>query len=150
MFYKESSSILKQIKKAKRILLNCHRGPDPDSFGSTLALYKALSKMGKTLEIICPSTFTQKFSNLANFEKTKTVSFAGFDFSKFDLFIIADSSSWEMVSDNGELPVPDIPIAVIDHHLTNKKFGLINLVDSKIGSCAEVVYKVLKDWGTNA
>ena len=37
MNYKESAKILEEIKRAKYILVNCHRNPDPDSVASALA-----------------------------------------------------------------------------------------------------------------
>jgi len=101
MNYKESKEILAEIKKAETILLNCHRGPDPDSIGSALALYGALKKLGKKVVIICPSDeLPRNMKFLKNYGKIlKGVDFAKFDFSKFDLFIVLDSSSWGMVSD---------------------------------------------------
>ena len=54
MNYKESTQILKEIKKAKKILVNCHRGPDSDSVGSALAMYGVLEDMGKDVSIVCP------------------------------------------------------------------------------------------------
>ena len=38
MNYPESQLILEEIKKANKVLLNCHRSPDSDSIGSTLAM----------------------------------------------------------------------------------------------------------------
>ena len=40
---------IKLIKKAKTIALFSHSSPDPDTIGSTIALYLALQKMGKTV-----------------------------------------------------------------------------------------------------
>jgi nanoRNase/pAp phosphatase (c-di-AMP/oligoRNAs hydrolase) len=45
MNYSESQTILEEIKKAKKILLNCHRGPDPDGIGSTMAMKTVLEGM---------------------------------------------------------------------------------------------------------
>ena len=47
MNYQKSQQILDEVKKAKRILLNCHYGADPDGIGSTLALKLVLEKLGK-------------------------------------------------------------------------------------------------------
>ena len=55
MNYKESQLILDEIKKSNKILLNCHRSPDPDSIGSALALQIGLLSLGKEVEIILHS-----------------------------------------------------------------------------------------------
>ena len=149
MNYKESVKILEEIKKAKSILVNCHRGPDPDSVGSALALYRVLTNLGKTAKVIYPGEeLQQNLSFLDGFEKIELVDFSKFDFSKYDLFIALDSSSWYMVSGSKEIPLPKIPIVVIDHHLTNEKYGKINLVDEKVTSTGELLYKVFEDWET--
>ena len=149
MNYKESKEILEEVKKAKRILLNCHRGPDPDAIGCALALYSVLMKMGKEVEVICPSeNLNDRVNYLKYFSSIKRdVNFLKFDFSKFDLFITLDSSSWDMVSGERSSKIPDIPIIVIDHHKTNVKYGMINLVDDKVTSVGELLYLVFADWG---
>jgi len=148
MNYKESKLILEKIKKAKRILVNCHRGPDPDCIGSALALRGVLINMSKAVDVICPS---EKLYDNADFldgygEINKSVNFSKFDYKKYDLFIVLDSSSWDMVSSDFNIPVPDMEIAVIDHHFTNKYFGIINLVDKSASSVGEILYRVFSDW----
>ncbi len=148
MNYDKSQEILEKIKGADRILLNCHRNPDPDAIGSALALYKVLTDMGKKVEIICPTKpYLLLLGFLKNFKKIKTVNFSKFDFSKYKLLIVLDSSSWDMVADSHEFIPPKIPIAVIDHHKTNDRFGDINLVDEDITSTGELLFRVLEDWG---
>jgi phosphoesterase RecJ-like protein len=36
---------------------------------------------------------------------------------------------------------------VIDHHVSNEEFGKINLIDAKITSTGELLYKIFEDWG---
>jgi len=145
--FKESKRILAEIKKAKNILLNCHKGPDPDSIGSALALYMVLKNMGKNVEIICPNPIFDYIKFLKNADKIKTVNFSDFDFTPYDLFITQDSGSWQIVSADENFPLPNIPIIAIDHHITNEKFGKINLIRSEISSNAELLYLILTDWG---
>jgi phosphoesterase RecJ-like protein len=149
MNYTESKKILAQAKEAKSILLNCHRGPDPDSIGSALAMLRVLKQMKKQVDIVCPSEILfDPLKYLADYKKIKGgVDFSNFDFSKYDLFITLDSSSWGMVTRNEKLPIPDIPINVIDHHKTNTRYGDINLVDRNTTSVGEMLFRVFKDWG---
>lgn len=147
MNYKESKQILEEIKKAKKILLNCHRSPDPDSIGSALAMYSVLKVLDKQVDIVCPTkNIDTSVSYLKNFRKIKSVDFSNLLFDKYDLFITLDSSSWDMVTDNKQVPFPNIPIITIDHHKTNDNYGKINLVDKDTTSVGEIVYWVFKDW----
>jgi len=150
MNYKESQVILGEIKKAKKILVNCHRGPDSDSVGSALGLSKVLESMGKEVLIICPSDIPMDLKFLPGSEKIKRIDFSSFDFGEFDLFIAIDSSNWSMVSGSRNLMQPEgIPFVVIDHHFSNDGFGKINMIDSKTTSTGELLFKVFEDWGVN-
>ncbi|OGM30440.1 hypothetical protein A2630_01815 [Candidatus Woesebacteria bacterium RIFCSPHIGHO2_01_FULL_44_10] len=148
MNYSQSKEILEKVKKARKILINCHRGPDSDSIGSALALYQVLEKMGKEVELICPSEIPAAVKFMPGIEKIRAeVDFAKFNFSKFDLFFTLDSSNWDMVAGDKNISQPTIPIIVIDHHKTNTKYGEINLVDENVTSVGELLYYVLEDWG---
>lgn len=148
MYYTKSQEILEKINKAKKILVNLHRGPDPDSFACAFALYYFLCSLGKEVDIVLTKT-SELSSDLSSIEESdliKKVNYAKFDFSKYDLFLIPDSGSWQQVVDNPEVQVANLPIVVIDHHESNEKFGKINLVEKEAGSCAEVIFKLFKDW----
>lgn len=148
MNYKESKKILKEIEKANKILVNCHRGPDSDSVGSALALLKVLEGMGKEVLIISPSEIPEDLRFLEGAEKIKRIDYASFDFSEYDVFLAVDSSSYSMVSGSKELAQPEtIPFFVIDHHFSNEGFGKINLIDSNVTSTGELLFRVFEDWG---
>ncbi len=145
MNYKESQRILEEIKKAKKILVSCHRGPDPDSIGSAMAFYYFLASLDKEVETVCLDNVLHYCNFLPSIEIIKRVDYKKLDFSKFDLFIIPDSGSWDMVTGSDSVELPKVTTIVIDHHKTNKGFGKINLVDKKATSTAEILYLMFKD-----
>lgn len=146
MNYSLSNKILDRINESNKILVNCHTSPDPDSLGSALAMYGALRKLGKEVEIICPDNIPDDSKFLPFSEKIQKINFEKFDFSKSDLFLVLDSASSNMVTGSPKTKMPNIPTIVIDHHKTNINFGEINLVDIKISSTAELLYNVFQDW----
>ncbi len=146
MNYSESSKILEEIKKAKNVLINCHRSPDADSFGSALALYSVLSDMGKKARVVCPSKIEANLKFLEDFSKIEVIDFSDFDFKVFDLLMVLDSSSYDRVTGSKAIKMPNMPLIVIDHHKTNTNFGDINLVDENTTSTGELLYKVFRDW----
>lgn len=145
MNYEKSPKILELIGKSKKILVNCHRNPDPDSLGSALAMYLVLLKLGKDPYLICPTEIETNLKTVPNIEKIKVIDFSNFDYRKYDLLICLDSSSWHMVTGSKELNPWDFPIVVVDHHKTNEEYGLINLVDMKVTSVSELLYYVFED-----
>jgi len=146
MNYTKSGKILKEIKKANKILVNCHKSPDPDSVGSAIATYLVLKQIGKDATIISPNEVGEEYNFLKNWGKIKKVNFKNFDYKDFDLFIALDSSNWRMVTGLSGLKPFDVPIVVIDHHKTHDSYGKINLVDDGVGSCAEILYQIFNDW----
>jgi phosphoesterase RecJ-like protein len=146
MIYPESQQILEEIKKASKILVNCHRGPDSDSVGSALGLTSVLESMGKDITIICPSDVPSDLKFLPGSEKIRKINFKEFKFSDYDLFIAIDSSTYSMISGSKEIDKPTIPLVVIDHHFSNDGFGLVNLIDSKATSTGELLYGIFEDW----
>lgn len=147
MNYTESNAIFEEIKKSKRVFVNCHRNPDPDSVGSALAMYQVLNNLGKEVRVICSTPVGEylKFFRLyATIEQE--IDFSKVDYKEGDLFIVLDSSSWDFASSLEEEDRPPIPLVVIDHHKTNLHFGTLNLVDFTRPSLAEILFKVFKDW----
>ena len=146
MNYKESQQILKEIKKAKKIVVSCHRGPDPDSIGSALAFYYYLNSIGKEVEVICIDDIPDYYDYLPSIKTIKRVNYEKYNFSKHDLFIIPDSGGWDMVVGKNSIELPKMPTIVIDHHKTNVGFGKVNLIDKKTTSTAEILYLLFKDF----
>ena len=146
MKYKDSKNILRVLKKSKRILINAHRHPDSDGVGSALAIYEFLIKLKKEVKIICPDKLTEDNLFLPFSENVEKVDFNTFDFSNWDTFLVLDSSNWEMVAGDSSIKIPKINILLIDHHITSKRFGNINLVDEVVSSTSELVYFLFKDW----
>ena len=146
MNYTESTKILEEIKKAKKILVNCHRSPDPDSVGSALSMYLILKSLGKDdVTIISPDEIPNNCKFLPNSGLIKKVDFDEFDFSDYDTFIIVDSGNWNQITGEEKILSSGINNIVIDHHYTNPKFGTVNILDTQAGSCCAVIYKFIKD-----
>lgn len=147
MTYSESKKILDEIKKADRILVNSHMLPDLDTISSALSMCLALKKLGKNSKIICPDKILPELDFLECFNEFTTIDYSNFDFYKYDLFLIIDSASEEVVTGSKDLPLPDIKKIVIDHHLTNTRFGDLNLIDDSRSAATELLYLLFLDWG---
>lgn len=147
MNYKESKVILDRIKKSNKILINCHRSPDPDSISSAISTYMAIKQLGKeNISIISPDEVPDNCKFLPHTDQIKVVNFDEFDFKNYDLLVLVDSGNWNQVTGKDNILKSNIKTLVIDHHYTNPKEGEVNLVDESAGSCCAVVYKVISDW----
>jgi len=141
-----SKKIWREIDRSSNILLHLHPGPDGDCVGSALALYHSLKSLGKNVTIIGgDSEFPRNLSTLPGADKIIPKNFFQTDLSKFDLFIILDSSSPHQISRNGKITFPkNLKTIIIDHHLSSEKFAKINLVLPKYSSTSQIVYELLQ------
>jgi len=150
MHYQQSSKILETIKKSKNILINVHRNPDLDSIGSATAVYQALIKMRKNVTLVCPHKIPENFKFLKGADNVETVDFSGWAGKPrpYDLFLILDSGSYDIVTGSKEIKLPDVKKIVIDHHRTNNwtKYSL-RLLDIKAAATCEIIYQMFIDWG---
>ena len=140
--------ILAEIQKASRILLHCHPSPDPDSVGSALAMKFALESLGKKVTVIAgDSVIPDAFSHFPGFRDIVTKNFFDISLSDYDLFIIQDSGSPQMISRLKPITLPlAIPTVVIDHHVSNSGYAGLNLIEPAYPAVCQILYDLFILW----
>lgn len=133
----------KQIKKLiddnESILLLTHIRPDGDAVGSVLAFYNYLLTLNKDVDMVVIDA-PETFSFLPGYNNIKVTSN-----KKYDLGIILDCANLDRVGQNEDLLSKCKYTIVIDHHISNTKYGDINYVCGNISSCCQVVYDFFKE-----
>ena len=126
----------KRMLEANHIVIVSHVHPDGDTLGSALALYDVLVRLGKKVTHYNKnSELPLVYDFLPGYSKIKNTLP-----KQFDLVISCDCST----RDRLKIPEGDYEIINIDHHLTNRYFGNINLVVDRFTSAGMVVYELLK------
>ena len=145
-----SKTIFKEIKIAKKILVNVHPHPDLDSVGSALAFKKVIEQIDgkKKVLVVSPEKIKEDFSFLGEEVKNiKVIDFSSFDFSSFDLFLILDASSNDRVTGSKKIFLPrSIKKIVVDHHLNNQIVADIKLINEEACATCEILFKLFSDW----
>lgn len=128
------------IRPARCPLLICHVAPDGDAIGSMTGLGRALRKMGLEPTMACSDPVPPRFNYIPSAKSiVPEVN------TPFDLVISLDCSDLERLGHFPQMPAfDDVPLLNVDHHLTNLKFGVVNLVDHYASSTAEVVLRLLE------
>jgi bifunctional oligoribonuclease and PAP phosphatase NrnA len=122
--------IAQRLHEADRILIVSHIRPDGDAVGSLLGLGLALQESGKSVQMVLEDGVPSPFRLL--FGSNQIVRHPS---GMFDLAVVVDCSDLERVG--GGLNGVTRPDLVIDHHITNLKFGEINLVEpTSVATCA--------------
>ena len=129
--------IIKKIKTATNIAVFCHTKPDPDALGSLFALVEGLKSIGKNAVAVLEDQTKNKFDFL-NIPYTTSIP------KNADLLIAVDVASKNLLGKFQEdfIMMDNI---VIDHHAKRTAFAQTEYVDSTWASCAEIIFKLLKN-----
>ncbi len=119
-----------------------HISPDGDTIGSTVAMYHALKRLGKSVYLINDDRIADDFAFLADGIAISSEQFKALNCS-YQNVISIDASDVERLGDRAELLI-DKCVINIDHHRTNSMFGTLNCVDQNAAAAGEVVFRVLK------
>lgn len=126
------------IESARSIALLAHEHPDGDCLGSALGFAQILRQLGKTCVPACPNPVPQTFSFLPGQETLQTT----LGDEKFDLVIALDAGE---LSRYGALYVQHrdfldhATILNIDHHVTSKGCGQVNIIEPDAASTTELI-----------
>ena len=126
------------IEPARSIALLAHEHPDGDCLGAALGFAQILRQLGKTCVPACPNPVPQTFSFLPGQETLQTT----LGDEKFDLVIALDAGE---LSRYGALYVQHrdfldhATILNIDHHVTSKGCGQVNIIEPDAASTTELI-----------
>lgn len=134
------NNIISEIQKSNNIVLLCHKNPDGDAIGSTIAMYHLLKKIGKEVDMVIADVPT-KFNFIEGYQDIKESSNR-----EYELGIILDTATKEKINNPSNVTERIKKTIVIDHHASNTNHGDINFVDSK-PACCEVVYNLIEEMG---
>lgn len=129
-----------KIASAQNILIVSHVRPDGDAIGATLGLGLALIKAGKTVQMVLNDGLPVSFRHLPGSELIKKAVQG-----QPDLFITVDCADFKRTGKQFEnYRKPDINI---DHHVTNEKFGTLNLIVPDAVATSAILTDYMPKWG---
>lgn len=128
------------IKQSKNIFIASHINPDGDSIGSSLSLAQALKKLGKDVFVLINDTIPSEYLFLPG--KDLLVEYRE-SLGPIDLMITVDSSDIDRLGENRKLLSKANYVINIDHHISNTKFGDLNIINSKSAATAELIYQLI-------
>ena len=146
-----AAEALALLKSASTVLMPTHQNVDADGLASPLALAMALEQLGvRAIPLVSDGDLPKNLRFLPGIER---VACYGADpLPAYDLLCLADCSDRRrlgaFVADDPNRFAGGVPIVNIDHHVTNDRFGKINIVEPAAASTAEVVADLLRLWET--
>ena len=130
-------SIKELIDSYSRVTILSHLRPDGDTIGTALGIYAILKKYKKSVEVVNGDRDIPIYLDfLPNFSKIKSK--IDFDDS---LVICCDGGSTELFG----FDLSGRDILNIDHHKSNKNYGLVNIVNTNCASASQVAFEVFQE-----
>ncbi len=148
----DADAALVTLRGAQTILMPTHQNVDADGLASPLAMRHALAEYGvAAYPVITDGDFP---SNLRFLPGVESVLVYGRDeLPAYDMLCLIDCADRRRLGNFGKDDPSrlegSVPIVNIDHHITNDRFGVVNIVEPEASSSAEIVAEVLKLWGTH-
>lgn len=139
------------LKGARVVLMPTHQNVDADGLASPMAVRLALAQIG--LDAYPVITDGDLPTNLRFLPSIDSVLIYGQDeLPDYDAICLIDCADRRRL---GRFSKDDmsrldgrVPMVNIDHHVTNDRFGSVNIVVPDASSSAEIVAAVLRAWGT--
>ncbi|MBA4417650.1 MAG: DHH family phosphoesterase [Syntrophus sp. (in: bacteria)] len=123
------------IDEGNRFLITTHIDPDGDAIGSAFSLYWALDALNKRPLVYLKDPIPYKYEFLPippNFTRELPT-------DRYDGIFVLDCGNLFRVGPGHEQLKEMGPLVNIDHHTTNETFGLINMIDARACSTAEIL-----------
>lgn len=132
-------ALQEKIRNARKPLITSHIRPDGDAIGSIIGLGLSLKNLGKLPQLVLQDGLPARY----RFLKGSTDVSNAFH-EDFDLVIALDCADQHRLGKNLEA----IPIDInIDHHVTNSRFGKLNLILPEKTATAAILAEILPQMG---
>ncbi|MCY3990706.1 MAG: DHH family phosphoesterase [Caldilineaceae bacterium] len=132
--------LLSLLESSHNILCVSHVSPDGDAVGSLLGLGAILRSLGKRPTLALQDEAMSEFQFMPGVENIIGPAEVAHN---YDLIVCLDTSSIDRI---GTVYRPDIhnqiPLAVIDHHVTNTLFGTENWVDTGCAATCQMLVRL--------
>lgn len=140
------------INGVSRIVITCHKSPDGDALGSSLALCHVLRRLGKDATVVTPDMAPKSLEFIPGVRElvvlTKHELRARHILSEAQLIFCLDFNSMKRIDRLAELVEPlNVRRVLIDHHLDpDDAFDLV-ISHPEASSTCELVFRVLMQMG---
>lgn len=139
-------SFLAQLAQVERILLLTHINPDGDAIGSLLGMWHALRALGKQPVALATPPLPEYTRWLPGIDQVQIYQ-RGTVLPACDMVIMLDTASTARVGApfaEHAAALSALPLAIVDHHVTNDGQGTLNLIDPGSASTCELLYGLFR------
>jgi len=135
------------LRDNERFLVSTHLNPDGDGIGAAMAVKWLLVKLGKQAEIALESDAPVSLDFFQDYQWVLKYGKDTEGMGKFSSVIMVDTPSMERAGAVSNLIESGAGILNVDHHVSNERFGSVNLIDLDAASSTQMVYEIIRALG---
>ncbi len=141
---------LEILRGASLVLLPTHQNVDADGLATPLAIAMGLRQFGvEARALVSDGQVPPSLRFLPEIDEV--LAYGRDPLPAYDVLCLADCSDLRRLGgfsadDPGRVD-GTVPIVNIDHHVTNSRFGVVNIVEPNAASTAEVAAELVRAWG---
>lgn len=139
------SNLALNLCENSSIAVISHIDADGDSIGSILGLGLALKQKYNKVKIFIHDSLPNRFTFLGGLGKLYKYEDTLDEY--FDCCFVLDCGDVNRLGSSKSILKKSKIIVNIDHHISNTKFGNINIIDVNASSTCEIIYSVIEDMG---
>ncbi|MER3438361.1 MAG: bifunctional oligoribonuclease/PAP phosphatase NrnA [Chloroflexota bacterium] len=144
-----AQAALDLLRTSSHVLMPTHQHVDADGLASPLAILHALDWLGfRGSVLVSDGQLPHNLEFLPGIERV--LIYSRDTLPDYDLLCLVDCSDerrlGQFYQDDPTRVSGIVPIINIDHHVTNQRFGTVNIVEPEAASTAEIVADLLKVW----
>lgn len=133
-----------RLNSARRIGIASHLRPDGDAIGSLVALGDVLAQSGKEVTLLNEDPVPSSCRFLDGLTRIRRPSDLRSPL-EVDIFVVLDTSARDRVGEQIWALLPSsTPVLLIDHHITNTRFGQMHYVDPLSPATGQIVYQLIR------
>jgi phosphoesterase RecJ-like protein len=132
------------LTAATTIAITTHLNPDGDGVGSGLALLHALERLGKRVRFVCPGPVSRIYAFLPGYDRIEAVADAPAAARQEAVEVLISCDAGDRQRLGHTALIAHRTLINLDHHITNSRFGTVNLVDVGAESSGVVVERLLR------
>lgn len=139
------------LRTARTVLMPMHQNVDADGLAAPLAIMHALAQINvRAVPVASDGQLAPSLEFLPGVDRVLRY---GVDrLPEYDVLCLVDCADRRRLgsfyADDPKRLDGHIPIVNIDHHVTNDRFGEVNIVEPEAAAASEIVAALLAVWGT--
>jgi phosphoesterase RecJ-like protein len=139
------SEIGEALRHHQSFVLLSHVRPDGDAIGSQIALGYSLLAMGKSVRLINEDGLPENLAFMKGADRIETPPAAPLD---VEVAIALDTATKPRLGENALHAASNAKLWLnIDHHISNPKYGDLNLIDATSPATGEILYDLITALG---